>query len=98
MWATAEMAPSGGGGNVTATAPIGMFEISGIGHGAGLCNDVDGKTVQEALRYALAISTGEIADAGTGEETFKGLDGLTDRVKVTVDSSGNRSAVVLDPP
>lgn len=55
---------------------------------------VDGKTLQEALQIIAAVLAGEIIDAGTGTETFKGLDGSTDRVVVTVDAQGNRSVVV----
>ncbi len=58
---------------------------------------IDGKTLRQALRYIAATTAGKAAGAGTGTETFKGLDGSTDRVKATVDEDGNRTAVAYDP-
>lgn len=54
---------------------------------------IDGKTIVEALQIAGSILAGEVSGAGTGTETFKGLDGETDRVVVTVDEDGNRTGV-----
>jgi len=54
---------------------------------------IDGKTPKEAMRIMAAVLAGKITDAGTGTETFVGLDGSTTRVVVTVDSTGNRTAV-----
>jgi hypothetical protein len=61
--------------------------------------DVDGKTLQEAVQYISAVAAGILPSplAGSGTETFKGLDKLTDRVSFTVDASGNRTAVTYDP-
>ena len=56
----------------------------------------DGKTMREVLRIMAAVLAGKVGGAGTGTETFKGLDGTTDRVISTVDASGNRTAVVVD--
>jgi uncharacterized protein (DUF924 family) len=55
---------------------------------------VDGKTMPAALQIIAAICGGEISGAGGGTEVFVGLDGATTRATVTVDSSGNRTAVV----
>lgn len=55
---------------------------------------IDGKTLPAAVQIVSAIVAGKVTGAGTGTETFKGLDGATTRVVVTVDSSGNRSGVV----
>ena len=54
---------------------------------------IDGKTIIAALEIIAAAVAGKISGAGTGTEAFKGLDGSTTRAVVTVDSSGNRSAV-----
>lgn len=54
---------------------------------------IDGKTITEALQIISAACAGKVSGAGTGEETFKGLDGTTTRIVVTCDPSGNRSAV-----
>lgn len=54
---------------------------------------IDGKTFAEAIQIAAAMVGGKVSGAGTGTETFKGLDGSTTRATVTVDSSGNRTGV-----
>jgi hypothetical protein len=54
---------------------------------------IDGKTPREALRIMAAVLAGKVSGGGTHYETFKGLDGETIRVQVTVDAAGNRSAV-----
>lgn len=56
-----------------------------------------GITPREAIRAIAAITVGEVSGAGSGTETFKGIDSATDRVEVTVDNDGNRTAVTLDP-
>lgn len=56
-------------------------------------------TPRQAIRAAAAILAGIISGAGTGTEVFKGIgqaSGGTTRVTVTVDSSGNRSALTLN--
>ncbi|MCE5268660.1 MAG: hypothetical protein LLG00_12320, partial [Planctomycetaceae bacterium] len=54
---------------------------------------IDSKTVRQALCIIAAPIAGEVRGVGTERETFKGLDGVTDRVQVTVDAAGNRSSV-----
>ncbi len=53
-----------------------------------------GITLRLAVRYIGATAAGKLAGSQTVTEVFKGLDGVTTRVTSTVDSSGNRSAVV----
>jgi hypothetical protein len=55
-----------------------------------------GLTAEEILRIVAAALAGKVSDAGTGTETFVGLDGTTNRIVSTVDASGNRSSVVVD--
>jgi hypothetical protein len=62
-----------------------------------LASAIDGKTPQQALRYIAAGVAGKVSGAGTGTEVFVGLDASTDRMSVTVDDDGNRSAVSYDP-
>lgn len=62
-----------------------------------LYDAIDGKTLREALQAIAAKLVGETSGAGTGNETFKGLDGITDRVQVAVDAAGNRTNVIYDP-
>lgn len=54
---------------------------------------VDGKTLPAALQIIAATTSGKVSGAGTGTETFVGLNGSTTRAITTVDSSGNRTAV-----
>jgi hypothetical protein len=56
----------------------------------------DGMTAEEVLRIVAAVLAGKVSGAGTGTETFVGLDGVTDRVISTVDNDGNRTTVVVD--
>ena len=62
-----------------------------------LANTLDGKTLRQVLRYIAASSAGKISGAGTGTEKVYGVDGTTERIRATVDSSGNRTAISLDP-
>lgn len=55
-----------------------------------------GLTAAEILRIVAAALAGEVSGAGSGVETFKGLDGTTDRIVSTVDDDGNRTSVVVD--
>jgi hypothetical protein len=56
-----------------------------------------GKKFRQALRIAAAILAGKVSGAGTGTETFLGIDGATPRVRVTTDPAGNRLTVTFDP-
>lgn len=55
---------------------------------------IDGKTFVESQQIIAAGVLGVCAGAGTGTETFDGLDGVTLRATVTVDADGNRTVVV----
>ncbi len=58
---------------------------------------VDGKTHQQAMQYIAAMVAGKLpSGAGSGTEAYLGLDGVTTRVTMTVDISGNRTAVVYN--
>lgn len=54
---------------------------------------VDGKTLPAAMQIIAAGVAGKVSGAGSGTEVFVGLDGLTTRITVTADSSGNRTEV-----
>ncbi len=43
-----------------------------------------------------AVLAGKVSGAGTGTETFRGINDDKDRVVATTDSSGNRTAITLD--
>lgn len=55
-----------------------------------------GVTAEQAVRLQSAILLGKVSGAQTGTETFKGIDGVTDRVVSEVDGFGNRTNVVYD--
>ena len=55
-----------------------------------------GATVAESLRLSNAVLGGKVSGAGTGTETFRNLADTKDRLVVTVDSSGNRTALTRD--
>ncbi len=77
-------------GSRTITDKLG-FSLSSTGADA---VTVDGKTLPTALAITAALVGGKISGAGTGTETFIGINGTTTRAIVTVDTSGNRLAVV----
>jgi hypothetical protein len=55
-----------------------------------------GVTAEQFMRIMGSAMAGKVSGAGTGTETFKGLDGTTDRIVSTVDSSGNRTSVAVN--
>lgn len=55
-----------------------------------------GITYDEFFRIIGAVLAGKVSGAGTGVETFRGLDGTTPRVVSTNDSNGNRTNVSVD--
>ena len=58
-----------------------------------LTNAVDGKTLRQVLQIISAVLAGKVSGAGSGTETFRGVDDQHDRVVVTADVSGNRTNV-----
>jgi hypothetical protein len=53
---------------------------------------------RQALAEILAACAGVLSGAGTGTITIKNPAGATTRITATTDSSGNRSAIALNPP
>jgi hypothetical protein len=56
---------------------------------------VAGKTLTQAIRYIATICAGTVQGAGSGLEVFSDFSGVQ-AVRVFVDSSGNRTNVVLN--
>lgn len=50
-------------------------------------------TLRQTMRIMAAVLAGRVSGAGSGVESFKGLDGATPRVAVTTDAAGNRTNV-----
>jgi len=57
---------------------------------------IEGLTAEEIMRVTLAVLAGKVSGAGSGVETFKGVDGTVSRVVSTVDSAGNRTEVTVN--
>jgi hypothetical protein len=58
---------------------------------------VDGATtLAESLAIQNSVLAGIVSGAGTGTEVFRDLANTKNRVTVTTDQDGNRSAVVRD--
>lgn len=58
--------------------------------------DIDSYTIVEALRLVSSVSVGLASGGGTTTNEFKAIDESKVRVESTIDSSGNRTAIVLD--
>lgn len=53
-------------------------------------------TADEIMKIMAAALAGKVSGAGSGTETFVGLDDATNRIVSTVDANGNRTAVTVD--
>lgn len=83
VWTRAERTLSADG-NADVAAAIASYAIEA------------GWTTETLLRVFAAVLAGKVSGAGTGTETFRGINDDKDRVVATTDSSGNRTAITLD--
>ncbi len=67
-----------------------QVELDSDGNETGL---IDGLTQAEGIAIIGAVVAGKITTAGTASEAFKGFNGTRTRATVTVDGTGNRTAV-----
>ena len=58
--------------------------------------DVDGYSLESALKLCLSALAGKVTGGGTTTITFRSADDSADRIVATVDSNGNRSSITLD--
>jgi hypothetical protein len=59
--------------------------------------NIDSYSLEAALRLILAAAAGKLAVTNNGTtNTFRAANDSKARITATVDSSGNRSAIVLD--
>lgn len=72
------------------------FDVRGKTFDASTDGDIDGYTLEEAMKICLAALAGKVSGAGTTSITIRSADDGTDRIVATVDSNGNRSSVTLD--
>jgi len=54
-------------------------------------------TLKDAIRIILAFAAGKVNGGGTSSIKFRSTGDDVDRIQATVDSSGNRTAVTLNP-
>ena len=54
-------------------------------------------TLKDAIRIILAFAAGKVSGGGTASIKFRSTGDDVDRIQATVDSSGNRTAVTLNP-
>jgi hypothetical protein len=94
--ALANYPTSGSAGNTLSLAGSGGVDYNALAAAVHEYTIEAGLSFEELMRVMSAVLAGKVSGAGTGTETFKGIDGITDRVVVTVDESGNRSATTLD--
>ncbi|MBN2581417.1 MAG: hypothetical protein JXB10_20720 [Pirellulales bacterium] len=83
-WDTGEASPLYAGEDYGASAAALLDHPDGV---------EAGKTVRQTLRILAAVVAGKVSGAGSGTETFRSLDDGADRVVVTADAAGNRTAV-----
>jgi hypothetical protein len=86
--------------DVTVTPRIAWSAAVGEAQADALLNRVSGietgVTPKQAMQRISAVLAGKVSGAGSGTEVFVGLDGVTERVTVTTDVSGNRLDVSYD--
>jgi len=80
----------------SATATFQAYEIPDPSKTVLAGGDIDGYSLEEALKICASILAGKVSGAGTTEITFRSVDDTADRVVATVIGQGNRTAVTID--
>lgn len=92
----AQYGAAGSAGNALATASSGGVDYDLLA-AAVWERAIEGSfTSEQILRIMAAALTGKVSGAGTTTEVFRDMADTKDRLTYTVDSSGNRTAVVRD--
>lgn len=58
--------------------------------------DIDGYTLEQAMKICLSALAGKVSGAGTTNVTIRSADDSADRIVATVDTDGNRSSITLN--
>ena len=58
--------------------------------------DIDGYTLEEALKLSCQPLAGKVSGAGTGTVTIRSADDTVNRIVASVDDDGNRTSITLD--
>lgn len=58
--------------------------------------DIDGLSLEEALKVALAAMAGKASGLATNTAVYRAIDDSKARITATVDADGNRTAVTID--
>jgi hypothetical protein len=77
---------------LAAIAALNNVSLAGIFAGG----DIDGYSLEEALKLALAALAGEVSGAATTTVSIRAADDSKVRITATVDADGNRTALTLD--
>ena len=70
--------------------------ISGIPNLTLAAGDIDGFSLENAMKLTIAPLAGKLAGAGTSTNTIRAADDSKARITATVDAAGNRTAITLD--
>ena len=74
----------------------GGYDIDGTVAAILASGDVDGYSIEEALKICLASLAGKASGMATTTAVIRAADDSKTRITATVDADGNRSAVTLD--
>ena len=76
--------------------PQHVHAISEISSGILSAGDIDGYSLEEALKICASVLAGKVSGAGSQTITFRAADDSKDRVVATVAGQGNRTSVTID--
>jgi hypothetical protein len=76
--------------------PSSSVDTTAIANAVLAAGDIDGYSLEEALKLCAAVLAGKVSGAGTNTITFRAADDSKDRIVATVTSEGNRTSLVLD--
>jgi hypothetical protein len=91
---------TGGSGFIVTDIPNGTTGVLYIAilnpAGTLAAGDIDGYSLEEALKVALAALAGKASGLAGTNAIFRAADDSKARITATVDSDGNRTAVTID--
>jgi hypothetical protein len=89
--------PNSGDTDVDCTAYlVGNATSAAIGTAVMAAGDIDGYTLEQTLKLALAALAGKVSGGSTTTVAIRAADDSRARITATVDGSGNRTALTLD--
>ena len=76
--------------------PVTTVDNTAIANAVLAGGDIDGYSMEEALKICAAVLAGKVSGAGTNTVTFRAADDSKDRIVATVTGDGNRLSVTID--